>query len=113
MKKKRCMVVKMSNEARVLKEFRNEKDLSMVAVGSLIGKSDSYISQVENGRADIPTDAILFSILKVYDISFSEYQSRVNNYKASKVEVLESLLKKLNDFQIEKLITTTEMLLAS
>ena len=40
----------MSNETRVLKQLRTKKGLSMRAAGNLIGRSDSYVSQIENGR---------------------------------------------------------------
>ena len=36
--------VKLTNKARVLKEMRISKGLSMRQAGELLGKSDSYIS---------------------------------------------------------------------
>lgn len=113
MKIKRCAVVQMSNEVKVLRELRKENKLSMLAAGSLIGKSDSYISQLENGRADLPSKDLLLTILDIYETTYSEYQKRVKNYQAPKAEILNSLLKKLNESQMEQLISTTQMLLAS
>jgi transcriptional regulator with XRE-family HTH domain len=56
----------MTNEARVLKELREAAGLSMRKAGKLIGKSDSYISHLENGRMNIPSDDKLEQILQAY-----------------------------------------------
>ncbi len=56
----------MSNQARVLKEMRVAKGLSMREVGELYGKSDSYISQIENGRMKVPTGGNLQRLLDIY-----------------------------------------------
>ncbi|MCT4641803.1 MAG: helix-turn-helix domain-containing protein [Bacteriovoracaceae bacterium] len=37
-------------------KLRHKNKLSMLAVTTLINKSDSYISQIENGRTNPPTN---------------------------------------------------------
>ena len=56
----RTAKVVISNEALVLRQMRIKAGLSMRKVGGLIGVSDSYISQIENGRMDVrvPSTAI-------------------------------------------------------
>jgi transcriptional regulator with XRE-family HTH domain len=56
----------MTPEARVLKQLRAKHQLSMRAVGAKMDWSDSYISQIENGRADCPKDDSLDKLLKIY-----------------------------------------------
>ena len=56
----------MSNEARVLKQIRENKGLSMRSAGRLIERSDSFISQIENGQMLIPKAPMLEKILTAY-----------------------------------------------
>ena len=55
---KRTARVIMTDEAACC-ELRMERQISMRGLGTSMGKSDSYISQVENGRMDPPTDDAL------------------------------------------------------
>ena len=50
-------------EGMALKELRLANHLSMRQLGDMIGKSDSYISHLENGRLDFPHGAALEQIL--------------------------------------------------
>ncbi|MCT4641820.1 MAG: helix-turn-helix domain-containing protein [Bacteriovoracaceae bacterium] len=111
MKKKRCEVVKMSNEAKVLKKLRQKNKLSMFAVATLINKSDSYISQIENGRANPPTDNKLHELLDIYNTSLAEFEKAVINYKAPNKEIMSQLLQKLTEPQTETLIAITQQLI--
>ena len=79
MKLKRCKLVRMSPEARVLKELRIRSKLSMFDAGHLIGRSDSYISHVENGRADVPKDKLLKNLLASYNCTELEFQLMVKD----------------------------------
>ena len=68
----------ISNEARVLRQMRIAKGLSMRAAGALIGKSDSYISQIENGRMDVPTAVKLEVLLQAYGpVKVASFKERV------------------------------------
>lgn len=51
---KRTNKVIVSPEGRVLKSLRQKHGLSMREAGEKLKVSDSYISQIENGRADCP-----------------------------------------------------------
>jgi transcriptional regulator with XRE-family HTH domain len=63
---KRTSQVIISPEGRILKKLREKHGLSMRTVGEKLGLSDSYISQIENGRANCPKGESLDRLLKVY-----------------------------------------------
>lgn len=63
---KRTSQVIISPEGRILKKLREKNGLSMRAVASKLGLSDSYISQIENGRANCPKGESLDKLLKIY-----------------------------------------------
>lgn len=56
----------ISREALALKELRLRCGLTMKAAGLAIGRSDSYVSHLENGRLDFPTGELLERILNIY-----------------------------------------------
>lgn len=107
---KRCHKVKMTREAMVLKVLRKNNNLSMNEAGYRIGKSDSYISHLENGRMDIPNEDQLSHLLKIYGISFSDFRNLVQTYehKISAEERIETLIKKLDKKKINLLINIIE-----
>ena len=113
MKNKRCHIVKISNEARVLKELRTKSRLSMREAGFQIGKSDSYISHLENGRMDIPEVSQLDKLLNLYGISNEDFLKKVHSYKEEtpKIDILSNLIKKLDESKINILIDLTETFL--
>jgi transcriptional regulator with XRE-family HTH domain len=112
-KKKRCHLVKMTNEARILKELRVQKGLSMMQAGFLINKSDSYISHLENGRMDIPTISKLAHLLNIYGVSIQEFQNKVKNHiqTPSYKEQLVNLLNKLDEAKIQTLTSLAKQVL--
>ena len=55
-----------SLEGLVLKDLREKHKLTLKAVAQRVQLSDGYISQIENGRSDPPTDKTLDDLLKVY-----------------------------------------------
>lgn len=63
---KRTERVVITPEGRVLKQLREKHGLSMRKVGEQLGLSDSYISQIENGRNDPPRKDSLARFLKIY-----------------------------------------------
>lgn len=63
---KRTNQVIISPEGRILKKLREKHGLSMRAVGEKLSLSDSYISQIENGRANCPKGDSLDKLLKLY-----------------------------------------------
>ncbi len=64
--KKRTSFRQPTEEGLALKELRLSKGLSMRGLGDLIGKSDSYISHLENGRLNFPEGELLEKILLVF-----------------------------------------------
>lgn len=74
MKKRRCNHKVMTKEASILKFMRESRKLSMRNAGSLLGVSDSMISHIENGRADLRPE-ITLRILKLYGYTFEQFIS--------------------------------------
>ncbi len=54
--------------AERLKELRNEKNVSIMAVGKAIGVSDATICRWENGVSDIKSDQIVL-LAKYFGVS--------------------------------------------
>lgn len=99
----RTAKVKISAEAKVLRQMRITKGLSMRAAGALIGRSDSYISQLENGRMDIPTGAMLELIVRVLGpVKVASFKERARLYKEvlTPREEVRELLEKLREDQV-------------
>lgn len=64
--RKRTSRRQTTEEGLALKELRLSRKLSMRKLGDLIGKSDSYISHLENGRLNFPEGEPLEKILSVF-----------------------------------------------
>lgn len=72
----------MTNEARVLRELRMQTGLSMRQAGVILGCTDSYISHIENGRADVPTGVRLDRFLAAYGgIKQKSFYERVRRFR--------------------------------
>ena len=87
----------------VLKRLREKHSLSMKAAAKLIGVSDSWISQIENGRAEAPAGPRLDAFLKIYGgIGQKYFYELVRDWKAeiSDLDLLVELLPKLKKEQI-------------
>ncbi|MEI7973149.1 MAG: helix-turn-helix transcriptional regulator [Bdellovibrio sp.] len=78
--------VKMTPECYVLKKLRSERKLSMVQVGKLMDCSDSFISFLENGRAEIPKTDFLDKLLKIYDISKNAFHERCRRFEKEETD---------------------------
>ena len=65
-RRKRTANRSTTEEGLALKELRLTKGLSMRGLGQLIGRSDSYVSHLENGRLDFPTGQALERILAAF-----------------------------------------------
>jgi transcriptional regulator with XRE-family HTH domain len=63
---KRTSMRQTTEKGLALKELRLSRNLSMRQLGNLIGKSDSYISHLENGRLDFPDGESLEKILTAF-----------------------------------------------
>ena len=95
--------VTITNEARILRQMRIDKGLSMRKAGELIGRSDSYISQIENGRMDVPEGEVLERMLDVYEgpkvRSFKE-RARLLKHQMTPREELDDLVCRLSDERV-------------
>ena len=114
---KRTNQVIMSNEARVLRQMRLKKGLSMRAAGALIGRSDSYISQIENGRLPIPKPPMLHRILVAYgdgikQKSFSERARNLVHQRTLEDDICD-LVSRMSPSQKKMLLSVSKGILSS
>ena len=100
-KRSRSAIIKMTPECYVLKNLRANKGLSMVQVGKLMDCSDSYISFLENGRAEIPKNEFFDKLLKLYGISKSAFSERCRRYEAEETDA-EFIIKNLERLKPEQ-----------
>jgi len=113
--KTRTHGVHMTNEARVLKEMRMIRGLSMRQAGELVGKSDSYISQIENGRMRPPVGDALKSLLDIYGGTSTESfyaRARKHQEKLTEKDEIVELLTKTNDAEVAILLKIIKALVA-
>jgi transcriptional regulator with XRE-family HTH domain len=85
-KQRRCNHKVMTKEASVLKFMRESRNLSMRRAGDLLGVSDSTISHLENGRADLQPE-IVTRLLLNYGYSYEQFISM----SSGKIELPQSL----------------------
>jgi transcriptional regulator with XRE-family HTH domain len=103
-----------SKEGKVLRYLRNRHGLSMRRAGELIGISDSYISQIENGRENPPNRKRLESFLAVYGGIGTKYffeLCREWEERETDEEVVRDLLPKLRESQLKAVRTLVEQYL--
>jgi transcriptional regulator with XRE-family HTH domain len=118
LRNKRSARVVMSDEARVLRQLREEGELSMRGLGASMGKSDSYVSQVENGRMDVPQDAALEQYLAALGgIGLRAFQERVRRYRLERAptyrdELLE-IARRANEVQVKQILLLARTLIAT
>ncbi len=107
MEKKRSSRIIMTNEARVLKEMRYQKGLSLRKAGDLIGKSDTYIAHIEGGRMDVPIGHKLQVLLDLYGpIKIKSFYERARLFRAkiTKKDELLEIIQKISDEKVEILL---------
>lgn len=115
---KRTDRVIMTDEARVLRELRQERGHSMRSLGASMGKSDSYISQIENGRMDAPTDEALERYLvAIGGINSKSFYERVRRYsmgrsRTDRDELLE-IAKRATEVQTRQILLLARTILAT
>ncbi|MGE4131599.1 MAG: helix-turn-helix domain-containing protein [Bdellovibrionales bacterium] len=96
--------VVLSVEALVLRRLREKQGLSMRRAGQLLGYSDSYISQIENGRENVPTGERLLKFLKVYgDITEKYFKQLCKDFEEDQTDemIIQDLLPKLKPEQLK------------
>jgi transcriptional regulator with XRE-family HTH domain len=107
--------VLLTPEARVLKQLREKKKLSMRELGQILGVSDSYISQVENGRSNPPEGARLEEWLKPLGAPSIKYFGELcRTWEAGKSdqEKIADLLPKLKSRDLKVVLKLAQALAA-
>ena len=113
--KTRTHGIHMSNEARVLKEMRIARGLSMRQAGELFGKSDSYISQVENGRMRPPAGGALQQLLEIYGgpmVDSFHARARKHQERLTPKDEIVELLAKTNALETSVILKIVRALVA-
>ena len=95
-KLKRCQYVIISTEAKVLTELRlRTQGLSQRILGEKLGKSGSWVAQIESGRAEIPDSEMLRRYLEIVGpLEVKSFKERVRLYKekvTTKIRLQESV----------------------
>lgn len=103
----------MTNEARVLKQLRERKGISMRQAGELMGISGSLISQVENGRENVPKGERLKRFLYTYGIKEATFRNMAKNWQDEQTEldVVTELLPKLKSRDLKTVRSLIEHLI--
>jgi transcriptional regulator with XRE-family HTH domain len=66
-----------------LKEYREEKGIGSRKLSKLIGKTESYVSQIERGVIKKPSYYIAFNLFKQMDLDVEEIINILNKYQIS------------------------------
>lgn len=97
----------ITTEARVLKQLRQAKGMTMLQAAKAIGKSKPYIAHIEGGRMDVPKGDKLKTILAAYGITtHKSFYDRIRNFKerVTPREELQDLATRLPDEKIQVLL---------
>lgn len=111
---KRCSRIVMTTEAKVLRDLRIQSGLTMRQAGALLGLSDTYISHIETGRMDPPTDEKLENILAIYGgMKRKSFNERIRLYKdkSNPSTELVDLLPRLQYREVMTLLAVAKTLL--
>ena len=79
----------MKNVGGVIRQKRNEMNLTLEQLATLIGTTKSYLSRIENNRIERPGVDILKKLSKQLDIDFNTlmvYSGYIESPKQSKVD---------------------------
>jgi transcriptional regulator with XRE-family HTH domain len=112
--KKRSDRIVMTPAARLLKQLRHERGLSMIKAAELIGVSDSYVAHVETGRMDVPKGEKLKRLIHAYGVRPTTYFERLQTFveKPDPRIELGELLKRMRDKEAETVLAVARGLLA-
>lgn len=114
--KGRSYDIRLSKEARALKLLRRETGLSMRQVAEKMGCSDSYISQLENSRCEIPKGKFLDKLINLYGLkNRKRFSERCIRYaeKLTPQEAIVEALSKLNEHELTFIVNYIESSLAN
>ncbi len=112
--KKRSDRIVMTPAARLLKQLRRERGLSMIKAAEVIGVSDSYIAHVETGRMDVPKGEKLKRLIHAYGVRSTAYFERLNTFveRPDPRFELGELLKRMRDKEVETVLAVARGLLS-
>lgn len=103
----------MTPEAKILRKLRQQNGLSMQKAGDLLGYSSTYISQIENGRENVPRGERLDKFLRVYgNITEKYFKQLCKEWKdeADELSILVDLLKRLPITKVRTLLTLAQQM---
>ena len=82
----------------------------MKSAGLALGKSDSYISHVENGRLDFPDDAALEKILSAYGCTMKAKSFHERARKAElRIDLIKEIVNSLQEMSESDLMAILEL----
>ncbi|WP_395109255.1 helix-turn-helix domain-containing protein [Actinomadura sp. SCN-SB] len=70
---------------------RRRRGLSQVVVAGLVGRSESWLSQVERGRRSIDSHAVLVRLAEVLDVDISQLTTEESDAEMAKYERTEAI----------------------
>lgn len=98
-----------------MRRLRIRHGLSMRKAGERLGYSDSYISQIENGREDVPKGERLMKFLNLYGGITEKYFKQLSkdwSEEADEMDRLVELAKKLPAPKLKTLLALAEQMAA-
>lgn len=81
-----------------LKSLRKKKGLTLTELGDLIGYSNPYLSQIENGKKGIPSPDILKKLAEPLGVSYAELMRKAGYFDDGSILVNEKLSSPKNQF---------------
>lgn len=72
----------------------------MRVAGEKLGYSSSYISQIENGRENVPTSIKLDAFLDIYKSTNREFKALARKAKPTDYDLIQELLPKLSAYHL-------------
>ncbi|CDQ20994.1 helix-turn-helix domain-containing protein [Halobacillus karajensis] len=72
-----------------LKDLRKKRGLTLTELGDLIGYSNPYLSQIENGKKGIPSPALLMKLSLVLDVRQSELLDKAGYIPKEDLKILQ------------------------
>jgi len=99
----------ITKEAGVLKHLRETRKLSLMKVGRIIKKSDTWVSHVEHGRIDVDPKKVLL-LLNIYGYSYEYFLEMVNGNRKMPSNTFAECIEILKRLDKDKLKTVKAIL---
>jgi transcriptional regulator with XRE-family HTH domain len=108
-KNRRFCQKKIQKECKVLRELREQKNLSQYNAGLLCGYNRATIGHIENGRINIPRDRIEH-IVKTYGFTIEKFDELLLDNKILRHEMRDKCLDVIHNLEESKLQAVHGML---